>query len=53
MAVPTIIASVVRVEEAPGHGADIVEESESGFGSRVVNGVRLGEKLQVGVDLLG
>jgi len=39
------------VEEAPGHGSDVVEETNSVLGSRCGDGTHADEETQVGVDL--
>ena len=41
-----------RMEETPGHGADVVEELESGYRSVSVEGTFMDEEPEVGVDLL-
>jgi len=40
------------MEQPPGHGADLVDEAQGGFGLCAVDGARLGQQSQVGVNLL-
>jgi hypothetical protein len=43
--------SLFRVEETPGHGSDVVEEIECGFGLGSIDGTGFDQKAQVGIDL--
>lgn len=40
------------MEQPPRHGADLVEEAQGGFGLCAVDGARLGQQSQVGVNLM-
>ena len=45
--------SGLRIEEAPGHGTDLIEEVEGDLDSVVIDSTSAGEETEVGIDLLG
>jgi hypothetical protein len=52
MAAPTIIASGIGVEEAPGDGSDFVEKIKDGLSAADVDGASLSKETKVGVNFL-
>ena len=47
------IPSALGMQQAPGHGAHVIEGLERGFGARTIDGSSMDQEPKVAVHLLG